>query len=134
MKEIYQKILTYIGYGNIKIVKSLLHECSYEEYLDFFLKQSISSSHFELVEFFIELGSDVNSNKQGSPSPLSIAIKYNNPKMVYLLIEAGVDPDKKIFFESYQDPQSPIFIANYNGYTEIVNILREAGADTSEID
>lgn len=60
---------------------------------------------------------------------LMTAVKNNNVTLVKDLIRQGVDVSEP---DASQD--SPLIMAAYRGYTEIVRLLLEAGADVSAVD
>jgi ankyrin repeat protein len=57
------------------------------------------------------------------------AVKNNEVASVRKLVERGIDVDE---LDANQD--APLIVAAYKGYTEIVKLLLEAGADVSVVD
>ena len=56
--------------------------------------------------------------------PLNLAISIGNPKLVKLLVDNGADVDVKNKVTGI----TPLFSAKYTNKTEIIKILKKAGA------
>jgi ankyrin repeat protein len=89
------------------------------------------SSRTEIIECLIELGSQVNSVNKFNETPLHFVCKSNrksheerNLENIKLLLRKGADPNMK---DKYQD--SPIIFAFRQGFSSVVKLLLEEGAE-----
>ncbi|MDE5580564.1 MAG: ankyrin repeat domain-containing protein [Treponemataceae bacterium] len=94
------------------------------------LISAICLSTKEMVLFLISNGADVNyetsgnvSDKTGARTPLETAIVKGNAEMVSLLITYGADVNHKC-----KNGNTPLLFAARHQRTELVSILKEAGA------
>ncbi|MDE6718277.1 MAG: ankyrin repeat domain-containing protein [Treponemataceae bacterium] len=94
------------------------------------LISAICLSTKEMVLFLISNGADVNyetsgnvSDKTGARTPLETAIVKGNAEMVSLLITYGADVNHKC-----KNGNTPLLFAAHHQRTELVSILKEAGA------
>ena len=82
---------------------------------------------FEIVELLIQEGADVNAvTKSGGYTALILAADNANTEMVKLLIDAEADVNAKD-----NNGRTALLAATwavYQGHTEIMELLREAGA------
>ena len=80
------------------------------------------------VQLLLEKGADVNSVNSNGNTPLMHACAHmNNSWIVRLLLEKGADINRV-----NNKGETALFIAIDNGYSELISILRDAGAKLSE--
>ena len=100
---------------------------------------SIENGDIKQVRELLSQGTNVNSINEEGWSALHIAVKANKPAIVKeLLSHKKIDmnpvlPVDTIFTEGdnkwYADGQTPLLLASYYGYYDIVTILLSYGAD-----
>ena len=79
---------------------------------------------FEMAGLLIANGADVNQKSDDGQSPLHIAVRGGNDRLVELLIANGADVNAKDF-EDY----TPLHNAAWNGRLGVVEVLVSNGAD-----
>ena len=97
--------------------KSLLH----------FAIDNCGENYFEVIEFLINNGADINSNQSRLKEiPLHRICARAKPKMdvITLLLERG----SKVNVENISG-KTPIFYCNFNYSVELLNLLLKYGAD-----
>jgi len=77
----------------------------------------------EIMQFFMEQGIDPNTTANGGDPLLLYAVGENQIKTVKILLKYGANPNLKSFYR-----QTPLQSALGQKNTELINILREAGA------
>lgn len=85
----------------------------------------------DLVRLLLEKGANIKYNpEEGYYNPVEIAIYSGNKDIIKMLIEAGVDINQEIYFETEYDGYSKPFIqwAVDEKYNDIVKLLLEKGA------
>jgi len=89
-------------YSIIQLLKVMNIEQRSEAYsllkdrIDKIFNFALSENYLERIKFLIDLGIDIddNQNMMGN-TPLIRAVKYGNPQMVELLLQAGADVGKE---------------------------------------
>lgn len=76
------------------------------------------------VEQHVRAGTDLDQKDEYGSTPLMIAVTFNKPSMVRVLIEAGADVNC-----TNDDGSTPLHTAAFLCRTEMVEILLENGAD-----
>jgi len=84
---------------------------------------SMQNNNVEGMEYFIEIGLDLNYRNSENDTPLTLAIKEKNKKCVNSLLKNGANPDLPDRY-GYR----PYIIAKAMQYNEILPLLVEAGA------
>jgi hypothetical protein len=128
------------SYGNAKLVRRLLDAGadwninpntglnisivgnSIDSYSPFDL--AVMRGHAEIVEIYLEAG--INSNKSFSTTKLPvlmIAVEFNNKNVVQTLLDAGAKPNPEGDMGT-----SALNLAKSRNFSDIANMLREAGA------
>lgn len=95
------------------------------------LSHAVEHNYTEIVRHLFDYGVDLGLLERGSPDPLFIAIDMGNIDMVELLLERGVNPNRRNFGDLQFWEQTAIRAASRRGITEIVALLLEYGADPS---
>ncbi len=85
---------------------------------------SAARSDLQMVNLLLAAGADVNvvSSPPGEVSALSMAVLANKPDVVQRLIEAGANVNRSV------GEETPLDIAEKNKSTEIIALLKKAGA------
>lgn len=92
------------------------------------LMTACRSGAYATVQLLLEKGADVNSVNSNGYTPLMHACAHmNNSWIVQLLLEKGADINRV-----NNKGETALFIAIDNGYSELISILRDAGAKLSE--
>ena len=92
------------------------------------LMAAVSENEYEIVDFLIEHGADVNQNINGW-SPLIEAADEGSLESMKLLLEAGADVN---FFWSFGSPTAMTMAAS-EGHLECLKLLVKYGADINGI-
>jgi len=96
------------------------------------LALAIIELHFDVVEYLIENGADVNASIRSGEAegytPLFFAAPVSEKKYVELLIEKGADVNALISF-GHAKGFTPLFAATQEGRTEIAKLLIDNGAN-----
>lgn len=92
------------------------------------LQAAAASGHDELVQLFIEYGASIDSSEGLYGSALTNACYHGHKSTVQLLLRAGA----KMYSDQPLEHNTPLEEAAEGGYTEIVKILLDAGADVSD--
>ncbi|MBG6092163.1 ankyrin repeat domain-containing protein [Actinomadura viridis] len=91
---------------------------------------AVSTGSLPLVEFLVSRGADVNRVQRGGVEPgtvLTWALELAEPlAIVSALLRAGADPDLP-----RPDGWTPLMLAAFHGYVEVIRALVAAGADVS---
>ncbi|KAK2739505.1 hypothetical protein FQN55_009381 [Onygenales sp. PD_40] len=109
---------------NIAIIKLLLHagaemsECKQNA-----LVTAASCQNMEAVQFFLDLGIDVNQVNVDKTA-LTWAVLWNNEQLIRLLIDAGADP-------SIPHQYTPLMDASFSLNPGIVKMLLDVGGNIS---
>ena len=87
--------------------------------------------YIDMSAYLIIKGADVNYAKAGAEgrgaTPLHAACANLRPRTVKLLLENGADPNVKD-----DDGVTPLMIARALGFTDIITMLKDAGAEDTE--
>ena len=97
-----------------------------------------NDGHYECIELLLNAGGDATA--QGTSKfgrALIAAVKSNNIRCVQLLVDAGADVNAHGIERSRDDPRlcdsySVISLASQHGYTDIVELLLNRGANVNE--
>ncbi|KAK2806515.1 hypothetical protein FQN50_005798 [Emmonsiellopsis sp. PD_5] len=109
---------------NVAIIKLLLHagaemsECKHNA-----LVTAASCQNMEAVQFFLDLGIDVNQ-VHVDKTALTVAVRRNDEELVRLLIDAGADP-------SIPHQYTPLMDASFYLRPRIVKMLLDVGGNIS---
>lgn len=85
--------------------------------------ESILNSDIVSVNVLLAEGADVNSIDNSGNTPLMLAIKIGNPRMIKLILAHNPDVNRK-----NKNGQTALMIANDNGLQEIADRLIKFGA------
>lgn len=120
-------LITAILKGNVLLVNSLLENKA--NISNHSLLFAIAVGHLEIVNSLIKAGaniSDLARNNDNGNTPLMLAVKYNHPDILKVLLEASADPNLRNNYGS-----TALFMAiNFNNI-EMVKSLLHAKADPS---
>ncbi|KAK6614958.1 hypothetical protein H4I95_00110 [Botrytis cinerea] len=92
------------------------------------LQAAAASGHDKLVQLFIKHGASIDSSDGLYGSALTNACYHGHKSTVKLLLKAGA----KMYSDEISGLNTPLQAAAEGGYTEIVKILLDAGADVSD--
>lgn len=100
-----------------------------DKYCQTALMNAARAGHAELVRFLVEKGADLNVTAKYNLSALMLAVLVNHPNVVQILAQADAESSIKgnkraLGFHG----KTALQLAEEAGYTEIVDILRKAGA------
>ena len=92
--DVFQAALYGKKYENLQIIHDLGH--SVQKYGGKAFRNAITDRNYEVLDFFINNGVDINYNKPDSvypfkPTPLCVAARYVDLKMCKYLVEHGAD-------------------------------------------
>ncbi|TYQ30089.1 hypothetical protein PseudUWO310_10520 [Pseudanabaena sp. UWO310] len=87
------------------------------------LMAAVREHHIEMINLFLAKGAEVNASPDEGVASLDIAIEKNHADVVKILLQAGANPNH------YAMGATPIYSAARKGYTAIVSLLIEYGAD-----
>jgi ankyrin repeat protein len=85
------------------------------------LNYAVIQGHYDMVQFLIEAGADINDKDEAGNSPLWLAIKHDQKQITRLLIDKGVDI-------AYNADRPLVYQAMYNEDKELAKELIKAGA------
>ncbi|VDD88622.1 unnamed protein product [Enterobius vermicularis] len=94
-----------------------------QKVLDKLLLLASRNDDFELAQFSITNGANVNVSGKYKNTPLLTTCYNGHGKVAKLLIEEGADLN-----------QTPLWVASYNGFVQIAKLLLENGAEVGEKD
>ena len=93
---------------------------------DFF--EAIHRGELEVIQQYIEENdADVNEPMFDGDTPLYVAARYGNHKVVKILLENGADLNKVVVAGSL-----PLAVAARLGHLEVVKLLLEKGAEVNK--
>lgn len=117
------------GNNHIKIVQLLLaHGANVNGggwIVGYPLMEAAREGHFEITKLLLEKGADVNIMSDEGFTALDAAIVKNQVEVVQLLLNKGANPNR------YVAGATPLYDAAGYGYTKIVSLLIEHGADVN---
>jgi ankyrin repeat protein len=93
------------------------------------LHAAVQNKHFEVVQWLLQYGADVNVITTTLISPLYVAAFNGNLQVVEWLLQRGAAVD-----QANSDGLTPLLVAAYNGRTDCVKRLVEAGANLEMFD
>jgi len=82
-----------------------------------------------LIDYFIEIGANVNTRDRKKQTILHYACQYGNKRHMNYLIEKGADPNTED-----HEGKTPLFIACSNNNTDCIEYLVEFGVDINKED
>jgi ankyrin repeat protein len=88
------------------------------------LMEAAGTGNCVIIKQLVQKGADINAKDYESNTPLHFACMYGHIEAVRLLIGMDAKPD----VQASGLGRTPMKIAETNGYTEIVQILKDAGA------
>lgn len=88
--------------------------------------KSIHKEDLVRVNVLLADGADVDAVDESGNTPLILAIKIGNPRMIKLILAHNPDVNKR-----NKDGQTAFMIADHNGLSEIADQLKKVSADTS---
>lgn len=97
---------------------------------ELFIK-SIQEGAYQIAEYLISRGANVNGYSSTGSTPLIIAVSNNDERMVGLLIKRKADPNQK---EKKGLEGTPLMYSSVNPTVSIASRLIKAGADVNSID
>jgi ankyrin repeat protein len=109
---------------NIFAVKKLIKTDKFKE-ITFYLEMACDVNNIEIVEFFIELGANVNEISENGHTILLSSCTSGSVEIVRCLLKNGA----KINHQRKVDGITALMLAAFNGNVEKVDILLEFGAD-----
>jgi len=116
--------------GQLDMVKMLISKGSKVDQPDRFgrtaLYAAVMSRQKEVVQFLLDEGANPNGNPDHDGSPLAFAATQNDLEIIKLLLAKKADPNAKIF--NGMTSKTALAIATERGQTEIVELLKNAGA------
>jgi ankyrin repeat protein len=127
--NLQNELMTICRGGNIERARVLIPQLDVNFTIDMGhvtkspLSVAIANGYLELAELLIVNGADINNQYIYPPILLKLA-KYNNVKMVKMLLDNNADVDV-----SDIEGGTALHYACYNGHEEIVNLLLMNGAD-----
>jgi ankyrin repeat protein len=83
----------------------------------------------QIVRLLLAAGANPNIYNYNKLSPLLLAVKRNNIESVKLLLDAGANPNPE---PDALPHETPLSVAEKNGFTNIVTLLKQAGAKSEE--
>ena len=113
------------------------------------LHLGLEKSHYPIAKILIENGADLNVKDKDGQTPLFWAVQNGYLEIIHLLIEKGADPNMGVSWPikgKSEDKYGNIYdyttsfnstvlhSASTKGYTEIVQLLIEKGADVNSKD
>ncbi|GJM10120.1 MAG: hypothetical protein DHS20C11_23960 [Lysobacteraceae bacterium] len=126
----HNALLQAISDGDTKQLTTLLDDSASTAPADAkpLIYAAVEAGRAHLVPMLVKRGADINARYAANrdATPLMAAISKNSPDLLVTLIEQGAKVDLR---DSYGDPA--INYAAYYGYLDLVEVLLEAGADTS---
>jgi hypothetical protein len=88
------------------------------------LMEAAGAGNCVIMKQLVEKGADINAKDYENTTPLHFACMWGHVEAVSLLIKLGAKPD----VQAAGLGRTPMSLAETNGHTEIVQILRDAGA------
>ncbi|WP_159461948.1 ankyrin repeat domain-containing protein [Salirhabdus sp. Marseille-P4669] len=112
-----------VSSNNLEAVKMLLSAGAEYEFEGITpLMIAAENGNIDILNVLIEAGGDINKIANGTETALILAVRAGHADMVQELINYGVDVNPPI------DGYSPLNEAIYYGDTEIIDMLKQAGA------
>ena len=132
----YTPLIVAAIYGHRKILKLLL-DAPQADILkpiisgDSVLTLAIEYDQLHIINILINAGADVNHAAENGITPLLMASVNNKIEIVNLLLKNGAIKTINAVYQSTKSPHkmNSLYAASANGYSEIVLLLLEAGAD-----
>jgi len=88
------------------------------------LMEAAGAGNNAIIKQLVQKKAKVNARDYENHTPLHFAVMYGHVETVKLLVELGADPNAR----ATGITGTPMTLAKTNGYTEIVQILKDAGA------
>lgn len=130
LNNLDRQLLAAASDGDLNLVKSSLENGAFIESVDFDedltpLGLSIRHGYYDCAKFLIENGADIHRKTEGMRwGLLHFAVERNNPKLITLLIDHGIDANTG----NYQN-RTALHVAAYLGYLDCVDCLILHGAN-----
>ena len=120
--EAFEQALFGKQYKNLSVIHALGH--TVEKYGGSAFRNAVADRNYDVLEFFLKNGVDINYNRADSvypfkPTPLCVAARYNDLNMCKYLVEHGADVTLK-----EKDGMRPYSIALERGDTEMAEYFK----------
>jgi ankyrin repeat protein len=89
------------------------------------LMEAAGTGNCDIIKHLADKGANINAKDHESTTPIFFACMYGHADAVRLLIELGADVNA----QAAGLGRTPMSLAETNGHTEIVQILKDAGAE-----
>jgi ankyrin repeat protein len=94
-----------------------------------------SENHRKIIDILLNSGADINVVTPQFKSPLMFAAFRGYPKTVKRLLDAGADPNQKVYRKpnKLRVERIPLLDAIISGNQEVISLLIEAGVDPQDL-
>jgi FOG: Ankyrin repeat len=119
-KSIHVQLYEAVQNNQLKKVQELLNAGA-DPNRSVALLTSVNQRNIEMIKLLLNSGANPNPEPHHDNTPLSTAVWNNDIELATLLLEAGAKPGRTVYPE--------IWMAVENGYTDMVRLLLDYGAD-----
>ena len=98
------------------------------------LHYAVHTEDVSAVQILLDAGADPNIRTERRSTPLYLAAERNNMGMVRLLLARGADPNAPSKLNSTGIMGTPLQVAAWRGYSDIVSALLDAGAVIKDVE